>query len=385
MRDINSVLIVSPAFIPTATVGKARMVSLVKYIKANTDWKVTVLQSNIDSYEQVTDDEPIEGVEIIEAKTTSGFKDNAESFKCAFEDYVAKNHTKFDAAIVSIGPFYTLPIVKTLKSHGIRTLIDYRDLWTRTYRNNESESKLKLMVKSMFYEKPALKACDEVIICAEGQRAVLLDQYKFLKNKPIHCIMNGYDDVVLSEVESKAKNPSDDEIVIGVFGKLDVYVGAQNMPWFAESLGNFAQTINKKVRFLHLGREEATTKEFLERNDVIYDCKGFVKYIDGMKILADEVDIFLAANDVMIGYGTKLFDYIYLNRPMLVCCSKNSDLERITNKFENGYAFSTADELSKALNNIVESKATLLDANVDSTTYARSVQNKKFVSVIESV
>lgn len=385
MADIKNILIVSPAFIPTATVGKARMVSLVKYLKANTDWDITVLQSNIDSYEQVTDDEPIEGVRIVEAKTVAGFKENAASFAAAFEAYVAESGIKFDAALISIGPYYTLPLVKTLKKHGITTIIDYRDLWTKTYRRNENESSLKLWVKSFFYEKPALKAADGVIVCVEGQKPVLESQYPFLKKKPVLCVMNGYDDAALSEVSSAPKVAADEELAIGVFGKLEVYVGAQNMPWLAEKLGEFSKKTGKKVRMIHLGRPEDQARELLEANGVNYDSRGFIKYIDGMKVLAEEADVFLAANDVMIGYGTKLFDYIYLNRPVLMCCPENSDLDRMVGGFENGYPFHTAEGLEDALNKMEQSGAKVLDEAVNPTDYARSGQNKKFVEAILAI
>lgn len=385
MENIKNILIVSPAFIPTATVGKARMVSLTKYLKASTDWDITVLQSNIDSYEQITDDEPIEGITVIEAKTVASFKENAASFVETFESYAAERGKKFDAALISIGPYYTLPLVKALKKHGITTIIDYRDLWTRTYRSNENESSLKLWVKSFFYEKPALKAADGVIVCVEGQKPVLESQYPLLRKKPVLCVMNGYDDAALAEVSSAPKESSEDEIAIGVFGKLEVYVGEQNMPWLAEMLGALSSKSGKAVRLIHLGRPEEKTRQLLEENGVIYDSRGFIKYIDGMKVLSEEADIFLAANDVMIGYGTKLFDYIYLNRPVLMCCPEGSDLDRMVGSFDNGYSFHSAEGLEKALDELWQSKADTLDASVDPADYARSVQNRKFVEAITHI
>ena len=133
------VLIVSPGFIPSATVGKIRMVSLSKYLMQFD--KVTVIQNKISSYPQITDEKPVKGVKVIEADVGETFSSGVKAYKRALSKV---DLASYDIVIISVGPYYTLPLVNEIKRKSdIPVIIDYRDLWTRSYRDNDKQSKLE--------------------------------------------------------------------------------------------------------------------------------------------------------------------------------------------------------------------------------------------------
>lgn len=373
------ILIVSPCFIPDANVGKQRMASLVRSLA--TKHEVTVMQDAVSSYKSVTNEPSISEVQIVEVNVKDSFINNVFEY-CRTMKLHLKTHN-YDAILISIGPFYTLPLVGTIKHNSkIPVILDYRDLWTNTFRKNENKNLIKRLIKVLLFEKPALKKVDAITVCAEGEISVLLKQYPFLELIPNKCIFNGYDDAQLEGIDVSKKHNNSNELTIGIYGKFEVYIGEENLEWFTNEISNFSSVIGKKIRIIHFGGEELLLRESFEKTNIIYDWRGFVEYKCGMRILAQESDIFMAANDVMIGYGTKIFDYIFLNRPIIMYALNGSDLYRKVNTFENGCTFEDKESLKSGLNKIMKYDYTYLDNNIIATEYSRSRQNRIFEKFI---
>lgn len=376
-----NILIVSPSFIPDANVGKMRMSSLARWLNENNS--VTVIQNTVESYKSITQEEPIEGVNIRYVNVTSSFIQNSRLYKEAMKACVEAE--AYDVMIISVGPYFTLPLVAYAKKiSAMRVIIDYRDLWTKTYRTNEREDYLKQFIKKAFFERPALRKVDALMVCAEGEIDVLTQQYPFLNAKPKKCIFNGYDDKSLGGFEAYSRVDKKG-CTIGIYGKFESYIGLNNLDWFIAVLKKIALKKASNIRIIHYGAEELVFWKKLEEAKIEYQWRGFVKYEQGIKGLAEEADILAAANDVMIGYGTKLFDYIFLNKPVIMYAVKHSDLDRVVNRFRYGFTFSDAKELEWALDVIYDDKANVLDMDIDPLQYSRSKQNKeaeKFVKYV---
>lgn len=376
-----NILVVSPSFIPDANVGKLRMSSLVSNLKDRHD--ITVIQNEISSYASITDEPPIEEVHIEQVAVSQSFWQDAKRYKTKIKECLQENN--FDVVLISVGPFYTLPLAAFIKKlSNIPVVIDYRDLWTKTFRANEKNNFIKQSMKTFLIEKPALKKADAITVCAQGEIEVLVNQYPFLKNKKKTCIFNGFDDVKLEGISTEKEGGSR-EMVIGIYGKFESYIGLHNIDWLIESLKEFNSSIKETLRIIHYGGEEKIFAKKLRDAAIKYDWRGFVDYKLGMEALAKEADLFMAANDVMIGYGTKLFDYIYLNRPIVMYALEGSDLHRTVNGFENGFTFSKKEELDKALNTLYQKEADYLDKDINASEYSRSKQNKCFEEFLSSI
>lgn len=375
-----NILIVSPSFIPDASVGRLRMLSIVKYLKKTND--ITVIQNKISSYERITDEKPLDGVKTVQVDVSGDFRTDADSYKHAVADHL--HDFKYDVAIISVGPYYTLPLVSLIKKISqTKVILDYRDLWSVSYRENEKSNRIKRMIKSILIERPALKMADAITCCDEESLEALISQYKFLQNTYCETVMNGYDDEALKGFEVAKKVGFDQEaITIAIYGKFEVYIGIDNLSWFAKTLEMAERKIYRKIEVLHFGREEHKLRDALAEYGIMYNWGGYVKYRDGMESLSRNADILLAANDVYYGYGTKIFDYIFLNKPVLMYAVPGSTLYHFVGKFENGYSFACKEELLEALLKISEKRAYCLEDGIEAKRFSRSQQNKIFESVI---
>lgn len=377
-----NLLIVSPSFIPDASVGRLRMVSLVKALK--NDYHITVMQNKISSYKKVTEEAPLESVEIIQVNVSENFRENMKAYKNTLKSHL--KDSDYDVVIISVGPYYTLPLSATIKKYSqAKLILDYRDLWSVSFRGNEKTSRIKSFIKSFLIEKPALKVADVVTCCDEQSLNALKKQYQFLNHILCRTVLNGYDDQDLIGLKLSKRKISNGNLTIAIYGKFEVYIGIDNLKWFAKSLSEIEKENSKKIRILHFGREEIALREALEQESICYEWGGYVKYREGMEQLNLRADILLAANDVYYGYGTKVFDYIFLNKPVLMYAVPGSTLYQFVNEFENGYAFSNAEELMGALQSLDKDPKGYLDNCIDTKKFSRSRQNVVFQNIISSM
>lgn len=366
-----------------AGVGKMRMVSLVKYLKD--DHSVTVIQNSISSYDVITNEAPIENVRVVEANV----KDSFISDLCEYKRVVKKELeiNPYDVVLITVGPYFTLPLVKLIKrTSRIPVIVDYRDLWTNSYREHDAKSTLKTILKTYCVERPALKKADAYTSCDERSVEVLSKQYSFLHNAPKQHIYNGYDDAELKDVLIETtRKYLQGKTNIGIYGKFESYIGHDNVKWFVEELIELSEKKDEKIKIIHYGRREEYFESVLRNSKIEYDWRGFVEYKVGMNALSKEADVLLAANDVMIGYGTKVFDYIYLNKPIVMFAFEESDLKTFVKSFENGYSFTTREELKDILTELAEKRPCILAQDLNPELYGRARQNRRFEEFISRV
>ena len=89
------------------------------------------------------------------------------------------------------------------------------------------------------------------------------------------------------------------------------------------------------------------------------------------------------------GPGTKIFDYIYLNKPVIGITKPGISLERLLSKFDHAYICHSKEDVKKAISNLTENNInTLIDGNqahkiIES--YSRSCQNAVFETVLKGL
>lgn len=375
------ILIISPGFIPLANVSKMRMSSLVRYLWNRNE--ITVIQSRISSYSEVTDEKPLDQVRTIEANVKGRFISDYRAFKKAVKTELREQ--KYDIALISVGPYYTLLLTRSIRKRNVPVVVDYRDLWTDTHRKNIKIQGIKEALKKAI-ERKCLAYINGFIAVDETSVSVLREHYAFLKGIRSDYIYNGYDDTELSNIKCHSvKNTSNTELTIGIYGKFSYYLSREEIKWFAGEIEEFCRIKRKKIRFIHYGEREDYFESLLKDAGIDYDYRGFVEYCKGMSGLSGEADFLLASHDLSIGYGTKVFDYIYLNKPILMYAVEGSDLKAFISKFQNGYVFSNASELNDILSKLDKLGSRKLDENINVEEYSRTRQNKKFERIIKEV
>ena len=84
------------------------------------------------------------------------------------------------------------------------------------------------------------------------------------------------------------------------------------------------------------------------------------------------------------GLGTKIFDYIYLNRPVISASPREIYLSQFMQRFENGFVCNSADEIYTAICKIISEDKAALDKNMHPETYSRRIQNQRFEALFHS-
>lgn len=314
---------------------------------------------------------------------------NEKQFNLAFHKLLMQR--KFDVVILSVGPFYTLRPMRQLKTLGIPYIVDYRDLNISSpdkRKRNGIVNKIKMIVtfpNMYFREKRCLSGALYVTVVAPEMKKNMarffgIDERKFT------VVYNGYDDVALEGLALRA--PTADQYTIGYFGKLMYY----NKD-LTEMLFSALEEINKQevqVRFLHIGPENQDIQTYFNDTKMNkhgwYVCAGQKSYKEGMELLS-------SCNACALEYaypegpGTKIFDYIFLNKPVIGVTRPGISLEKLLKKFDHAFICHDTQKIVDAIRTLLDNKnMRLVDKNTEIITeFSRNKQNSVFSELLEEI
>ncbi|MBK5253010.1 MAG: glycosyltransferase [Peptostreptococcaceae bacterium] len=382
-----SILIVSPAYPPYSGVGAMRMNSLSRYLRDN-DEDVIVLRNTPDFWGEnnLKAEVPL-GIEIIDVNACLSAKDNELLYYCAIYEILRRKTIKL--IVYSVGPFYTLrvaPIIK--KKYNIKYIVDFRDLWV--YENLGNRGFLRnikhyiSMYRNRLVEKDAVKNANGIVVVSHGDNQIMKRHYKNQKEN-IVTIFNGFEK--FSEISEKSNNKTEKDSIFNLvsLGKLGYYSNE-----LVELLFKAVYDISKegyRIRIMHVGNREDYVTKLLKNNDylnAIYNCTGYVSYEQGI-IMTKQSDICLIIYNHPTGLGTKVFDYIACNKPIVLITKQGKALSNFISSFENGYVCNSTDDIIKTINYILENNIKKLDDKKELNKYSREYQNKHYHELIYKI
>lgn len=380
-----NILMVAPIFPPDKSVACVRMNSLYMYLKSI--GHIVIVLTN--KKEMAPD--YLDNMFFVDNKSNNDgnkfkiFRKCEERYVDAFTQVVSIN--KPDIVIVSGGPFYTFRIAEKADELGIPCILDFRDPWIFDVRGvSDLLSPLRIatrLVQSR-YERIAIKYATAVVTVTPNWIDTFRKLYPKYSNK-FHLITNGYDDVSLAGVDTQEKVRKDCTscaLTIGVFGKLFYYTKKYSEV-FLKALIDDSDT-----KVLQVGEREEYTDAYL---DIFHISKGtiedtgFIEYIDGIKLLQQKADAFLIVDVRKHALGTKIYDYIYLNKPIIYVGPQNTEMARLVGSFTNGYVCDTAPKVRACISNIKKMDQKQLASSVSHEQYARSFQNKVWMELFTSI
>jgi glycosyltransferase involved in cell wall biosynthesis len=280
----------------------------------------------------------------------------------------------------SLGPFFA-------KKYAINYILDFRDLWVYESRNPRkilSKMYIKLLRKFHYIkEKEAVKYAQFVITVSPSDKNRMLNAYVKYQSK-FYVIYNGYDDKKLIDFKVIPRNGNfNNPVNLMVFGKF-MYYGEEASLVFFSTIENLYKN-GKLVKIVHIGNREEEVDKMLMKFDLpfdLYECTGVCDYKKGMEIL-QSADIFISIYPVRSGLGTKIFDYIFHNKPVVLFGYKSSEIAIYFSQFENFYACETISEGSSIMTNIINKEFQILDSNIQPYVYSRTHQWDKFIALLE--
>lgn len=376
------VLMLSHYFPPMNLIGSKRMESLAKQI-VEEGHELTALKAadkyygeNVAPYNEWNECEIIDVV----PKQDSWYEWIRAYDQCV---YKAADKKKYDVCVISGGPFnYFLTGARILRKLNIPYVLDFRDVaapFKSAPGYSCKVSKIKSILsflKNYYIEYKSIKYSKYAVMTSEIMLNMYVSRFPQFKDK-YAVIYNGYDGKLLQNFDKKTIDTR--KLSIGIFGKYSYY-GKEYAEWLSKAIKNI-QRKGIEVEILHIGEKETWLEEYLGGNEC-YKNIGTLDYLSGMELLSNQW-ILIASHYMREAISTKIFDYIFLNHPVIGVFEKNSASGLLLSKFENGFVVYSEEEMERSLFLIWKEKITTLMKDTDSINgYSRDVQNKNYIKLL---
>jgi len=164
-----------------------------------------------------------------------------------------------------------------------------------------------------------------------------------------------------------------------------MYYGEEASLIFFSTIKNLMEN-GISIKITHIGNREVDVEKMLMKFNLpfnMYECTGVCDYKKGMEIL-QSADIFISIYPVRSGLGTKIFDYIFHNKPVVLFGYKSSEIAAFFSQFENFYCCESISEGSLIMAKIINQVSQKLDSKIDPVIYSRTYQWNKFIALLKS-
>lgn len=373
------IMIISPYFAPSSAVGAARMTSLADYLASN-GYLVDVISwgKNFQLSDKRNRTVP-DKVNIFEVNSGNGMK----ALEKEIEALMRMN--AYSVLISSMGPFETIKFVpEQCQKWRVPYILDYRDAWLFYpfyYKNVSFFTKLKRFIKDTYYlrfEWIGVQNAAYIVTVTDRNADILKKRYERFTDK-IVTIYNGHEK--LPEMNSN-NCLHDKEYTIGCAGKFLYY----NEPLAISFLKTLSRLRARglKIKLLHIGNNNDDATEIIKKECLdpeIYLYLGQYNYDDAMRFLSKQ-NAGLIIYAYSEGLGTKVFDYIGLNKPIVYYGVCPSELSEFVLGFKNVVVTSDPFELEVGLNRLIDQQITTLE-DVRRDSYSRAAQNERYRTLIE--
>ena len=387
-------LIVSPYFAPSSLVGAQRMTSLARYLVGQ-GHEVHVVSLTAETMERTTDaschSKPPAGVimhpfdlPVEKANVFANESQRVMAFMKVLEDLLKRE--TFDGVLMTLGPFFPLhTLQKFAREYSLPYILDFRDLGTVERIKRDTLGSYLRTSLTEFYthrqERLAVKNAAYITVVCPGDVERMQKAYKIPDDK-MCCIYNGFDEERLTAL--RPQTPEPDAFKIGVFGKFMIY-NPEKGPLILKAVDRLRrQGINARIVHVGVGMEDVReTVARLGIDPACYEGLGIRDYQEGVEIMSG-CDMFAMDYVHPTGLGTKIFDYIHLNKPTLVVAPGDIHFAGFVSRFENCFRAETEEDIYNALRTVHDRKLTALDETVDVDQFSRRHQNKRFAELLET-
>ena len=322
------------------------------------------------------------GLTITDVNADQDFKGNGQIYVDAVKRVLDRE--PIDIIVYSVGPFYTLLTLRRIKkAYTHKQVVDFRDLWSYEQRGSKAHlTDLKYRLVQFLFrlsERPAVASADGIVVVTPGDAAIMRKHYPKQRQK-IEVILNGYDEVAFS---APIKRTDALSLQLVSLGKLGYYA-----PHLAQRLFEALDTLelrDRSIKLVHVGPHEAAIESILPKvKNVTYECTGYVDYKQGLQIAYDS-DVAVIVYNHPTGYGTKLFDYMAVNKPILLITDEAKDLSELVASLKNGFVCRSVADIQSAILTIVNQQINTLDDQARTQAYSRRAQNQRYLDYLRQL
>ena len=368
---MSKILIISKDFLNNTVVGSKRVQYLADFLdKKNNIEPVILTKKNNDNMKEFDYK--------IYTFSEKNFKLNFGKIINIYQWFVKiikviNNETDIKLIYFSGGPFYYFiiaPIIKFL--YKINYILDFRDPWYLNVDKNIIYYLQKWSIINSLYSVNVTKKLTKKYIKLYP---------KINKNKFI-TIMNGYDERNLKKIKEK-KERSYDKIKLAIFGKFAAY-RKEDVDLLIKTINYLKQKMD--IQVFQIGNYEKYFINKVQQYNLESNIKflGPMNYYKGMNILSD-MDCFILNNRSKNALGTKIFDYIYLNKPILAFVDDDYLIHHFLTDFNNYYNVRNFKKLKNALSEIHDKNLNCLDDYLEKDKYSRKEQFNKLYQYLKNI
>lgn len=301
-KNHNEILFIAYRFSEKYGVGSARSRSLAKYLEG-------------------------EGVEL---RVLQGPSTNTVFYRYLWliKTLIVIVFAKEKKVYLSLGPFFLLlPVALISKVFRKKLILDFRDPWSHNILTKYGEYEFNWdLPKSLKYkiavtiEKLAYRFCVAFIVCTKGM--YLAYEKLFQDSEKIHLIQNGFDFPAVNETTINFTGKSIIRcICVGKFAEYNYQKAFQTI----QKLLNTLENENKSFQILMIGCDIDLNKQIFKE----FQIEDKVEFLPRMSyeqamncVMKSDVGLTLI-RDEFLDYGTKIFDYIGMGKPVWVLADKS--------------------------------------------------------------
>ncbi len=228
---------------------------------------------------------------------------------------------KFDTIFISAPPFSAFKMaVKLKKKFDIPLVVDYRDLWYKSYFAFYPTPFHSYLHKRMEYS--SLKAADKVIVTNRKIKEKLLSIYKFLTFDDVVIIPHGFDPEDFSTIKPAPKTT--DKMIITYSG---IFLEYNTPKYFLEAFKKITverPDIASKIELHfvgHLRKENQRLMKKLKLEEFVKDF-GYMNHDEAVrKVLSSDVLWFMIGRKKSIDaiLPGKMYEYFGSGKPVIAC------------------------------------------------------------------
>ncbi len=255
------------------------------------------------------------------------------------KENIKKN--SYDYVVITGNPFLHFFIINEYKKLGVQTILDFRDPFATNPRGIKLDSPIKKFKNYILkrIEKYFIKNANYIITVNQYCVLLLQDHEKF-KDK-IHIIDNGYDEQLLRLVDAKK-----------IEKRLPLHICYAGKLYKDRNPLKFLDIIKQQDNFIfhHIGEE---SEYLIDINGEKVIKHGLKSYIETLNIIGQMEIAVIFTSGYTFESTTKIFDYIALDRIILIITDggiKTGAIDDITKNYPQVYW---------AKNNVIDIEVTL--------------------------
>ncbi len=255
-------------------------------------------------------------------------------------------------------PFWYFPLGRYVKLRfGIDYVLDLQDLYYTggvAYRLGHRGGARMLLDR--IAETLAVGGARLLVLTTEEQARIYRARYPGRPAGGTITVRWGYDaEVAVPPRERRAGHA----FRIVIFGKFAAY-GEEDARTLAGAVRELSAT--RAVEVVQLGRPEPELEQAFRDEGLaeVFRAAGMMPYAEGLaEVASADCAVLKPISDVSL--PAKVYDYVYLNRPVLAFAAPGSALARLLAAFPGAFTATTVEEAARALRRMAEGGVTELD------------------------